>query len=811
MFDAILLMDNTPGEDFATALEEAGLYDRLDLTGRPGEAAMGVRDGLPTLAGPGLDAIGGLLSRKKKLHAFSLAAVSELDKIDGVVFPVRSLNVRVRRAGPEKGPYYRRMVTLERVRAAAPVRIDEHAPQVVAEMAGLPRLSIDPLTFSVTAEEAEILIETLPASGPVLLPPTRQEMPRGSYLAAERMVIRNAWAKKLKGAALFDLWHAESDPLLRDLLADGGGFLLHVHADRPTAAALGVWAGDEKVSNYRAGFFLNPQSDTARAGTTRPGTPPPPLNPQSDTARALIADVSVLFPASVGVEQAPVKAERQNLSEAELADPGAPADGTSRQIAALGAALDRKASGLFASLIPATTDHDRAERNFLSSFAHPGLIDPVGWRQAWFPSGLLALCGKDMPEIAGLSIDHGGPAPVAIHPPRASQSDLTRWSLLLPLGSRLLPDSAVRLDEGHELPAGDWDAGARISRTRPYPGQNLTAAGARDQEAYCLTRAAFGTSVPGLAELTLGESIRVLASRREVRVERLSGLTAGGRPVVLRDGDFLTAPLPGTSADAVFEAFVEVDPPDDERRYRLVVLPPGETTQGLDLGGYAWKQGSPVRLVRRPAYQTFSAISPWDDGYAASLISRLVELQALDMDSLHSPLAQQAFPGELLAVAGRWCEMPLDELARALSHLGWLLGHRTGVVRRVPPPARVWADRPPGEWPAALAALSVPVEGESPPDSPLLEDYDYRVSAGADGLVIHFLRERGRGRLRFRFPAADESSALTIRGPGVSSVVTLNGKGVELETRDLALSDGLELVLSPVPSPLPLIFFKKVN
>jgi hypothetical protein len=107
--------------------------------------------------------------------------------------------------------------------------------------------------------------------------------------------------------------------------------------------------------------------------------------------------------------------------------------------------------------------------------------------------------------------------------------------------------------------------------------------------------------------------------------------------------------------------------------------------------------------------------------------------------------------------------------------------------------------------------LSLPVEGDSLPDSPLVEDHDFEVSASAGGLVIRFLRERGRGRLRFRFPASDESSGVTVSGPGVRGVVVLNGEGAVLETRDLALSDGLELVLSPAPSPLPLIFFKKVN
>ena len=67
---------------------------------------------------------------------------------------------------------------------------------MVAEMSGLPRLSIDPLSFSVTSEEAVTLIETIPASGVVLLPPTQQEMPRNSYLATERLAIRNGWAKR---------------------------------------------------------------------------------------------------------------------------------------------------------------------------------------------------------------------------------------------------------------------------------------------------------------------------------------------------------------------------------------------------------------------------------------------------------------------------------------------------------------------------------------------------------------------------------------------------------------------------------------
>ena len=85
------------------------------------------------------------------------------------------------------------------------------------------------------------------------------------------------------------------------------------------------------------------------------------------------------------------------------------------------------------------------------------------------------------------------------------------------------------------------------------------------------------------------------------------------------------------------------------------------------------------------------------------------------------------------------------------------------------------------------------------------------MSPGATGLIIHFLRERGLGRLRFCFPASEESGGLTISGPGVRSIIIYNGSGVELETRDLTLTNGLELVLSPVPSPLPLIFFKKVD
>ena len=111
----ILLMDNTPSEDFVSAIEEAGLYDRLDLTEPARErprwgCTMACRHSLV------LDSTHLQACCRAKLHAFSLATASELNAIDGVIFPVRSLRVRVRRAVAEKGPYYRRMLSLERVR-----------------------------------------------------------------------------------------------------------------------------------------------------------------------------------------------------------------------------------------------------------------------------------------------------------------------------------------------------------------------------------------------------------------------------------------------------------------------------------------------------------------------------------------------------------------------------------------------------------------------------------------------------------------------------------------------------------------------
>jgi hypothetical protein len=791
IYDCTLLVDVAPSDEFLAALEEAGLYDRLDLSGRPGEAGLGLRDGRPAFGGPGLSALAGLLSGDRKVLAFSHAAEDDLAGIDGTALSVKSLHVRVRRAGPGAGPYHRRLVVLERARVEAPQSMNQSTPQAQAQADGLPRLSLAPISLALTHEEVVKLIEALSPGGPVLLPPTRQQMPRGSYLAPERLAIRRRWAKD--GPALFRLWQCETDALVRDLIADGGALALRIEAGQPTAACLRIWQGEDAVAAYRACFFLEP--DTT-----------------SGVAQALLADVAGLSPGGLAVERADAAVERGALVGAEPPDPGAPSDGTAQRIAALGAALGRRDSALFATLVPATPDHDLAERRFLAAFAHPGAIEPAGWRHAWFPSGLAILGGAEQPAIPELVFEQGGPDLVAIHPPRASAADLTRWALLLPLRSVLAPDTAVRLDDENTLPAGDdWAGGVQISRSRPHPRQKLTATAARDQEAYVLARAGFRSGRVGLEELTVGESVRVVHNRR-VRAERLSGLTPDGRPVLLRDGDALTAPLLGTAAECHFEAFVEVDPPDAECRYRLAVVPQGETAEGLDLGGYHWRQGQSVRLTRRPAYQTFAAIAPWDEAHAAPLVSRLAELQALEQGNWPSALPQRAFAPALMNVADNWPQMPLDELARALEHLGWLLGYQPGAgPRRSPAPPSKWAARPVAEWPAALAALTVPLAAALSADSPLIAGHDYSATPVASGTLFRFLRERGVGQLRFRFPPSPESRVLALTGKEIRSSVALNGAGGELLTNVVTVSEGVEATLSPAPSSPPLVFFHEVR
>jgi hypothetical protein len=807
-----MLLNEAPNDALVEALKRLGLYAHLPLANRPPLARLGWLDGRPTLHAADPDALFRHVQRRKTTAAFALAPAAELKRLDGAVFGHGLRYVRVTAAdADERGPYHRRFVVLEFEGIAPPADLAADGPRVVSgEPPDLPLLLAEPLRFTLDGARAAELFalerKELAAANAVVLPATRIQAPDDGYFSRGRLRVRRALRELWRAAgrqadepAGVTLWRLQDEPLLRDVLLDGGALRLVGDPGGPTALRLDV-AGrhdGDATAAYRARFFLAADR----------GAGPPALKA---AALAVAADVRALAPG--GVRVAPAAAPTSWAVDATTIapyDPAGPAEGTWQQLDATARALVARPDRAFIDrhvLRPSEAraggnpDHDQAERRWAVHLARSADPDDAIWRRAFFPALLTYLRSADRPppearvagEAARLRAEAVAGSWRCVHDRQVADDELTRWRLLFPLGACFYAES---------------------------PGEVVSPAGLDGLEAYLLRWMVRGDDFPGLESFEVGASLLASAAEGRLRLTArdLAGLTPSGRPVVLRGGDALTADVPcGSEESLLMDIAIEVNPaehggPDEmpPAKYRLraflaqeAAARPAPAPDCLDLGRFLWRPGGPPRLAGRPAVRRLCAIRPLDAdwrAYVDPLAKRLEALLKRPRGDFPSDALFAAYAAEVARLADEWLALPLPELARRLRFLNRLGERRPGDGPRLglsDEDDREWREVPAARQPAALAALAEAAVRPPPRCRPLERGRDFELAPDGEAWAVTFLRDLGAGRLRVRFPGPP-ADAPTFTGPGVAQTLSRNGAPAVFDSGPVELPQGPRFRLAP--------------
>ncbi len=489
-FQAWLLIQDPPNPDLVNLVTQLGLFAKLDLTARP-SVTLSLRDGCGVLTTADPDALFDLIWQKhlqsECVLGFSAAPLQDLIDLHGRTFFRKARYARLSCYAAGDGslsdPYYRRLVKFEYEQAAPHGSSATPTTSVITEAPhdDYP-LILNPQPLPMSATNVAMVFGSgalaLQDINGVVLPPTRSP-DETSYLAAPYHDVRKALSESLNltkpnpcEPAMVSVWRLIDDPLLQDLLLDGGSLRLSEGDRQPTAARMEIrGTSEEPASIYRAGVFLDP-----------PHMPGPPWATQ--VALALQADLQRTVSGGLHLCSA-LEPTNWNLGPLRPWQSGGSDDGTWGDVERLkdilpsqyqseralveGNVLNPSRRRAYSGTTENFPDNDLCERAFVSRF----------WRCPWSASteggpwryALLDLLltdwrtGPVTPEQRvrtwssdrWLQLDKAGQPWVLEHPLTVGSSELLRWRLLLPLGvvfrkhGRVILNQISWLDRGYVL------------------------------------------------------------------------------------------------------------------------------------------------------------------------------------------------------------------------------------------------------------------------------------------------------------------------------------------------------------------------
>ncbi len=236
--------------------------------------SLSARDGIASLRTDDLDRLNDLLlgAREHRIPAFSFAPAHELRHLHNRLFyGRRSRLIQIHWAGADPAPidpYYRRLVTLEYRGAINPDSLD-NAQQTDVEQ-GSPDpdrlLILNPERLQLDEDVADRLsvngCKPLKEYNATLLAPVREQADGSSYFACSKRRVRQAldrlWRQQApeSAPAALSLWRFIDDPLVRDILEDGGCVRLLQEHDHRTAFALDFFAREASRATRTDGWRM---------------------------------------------------------------------------------------------------------------------------------------------------------------------------------------------------------------------------------------------------------------------------------------------------------------------------------------------------------------------------------------------------------------------------------------------------------------------------------------------------------------------------------------------------------------------------
>lgn len=228
-----------------------------------------------------------------------------------------------------------------------------------------------------------------------------------------------------------------------------------------------------------------------------------------------------------------------------------------------------------------------------------------------------------------------------------------------------------------------------------YRGKEVTARDFFDFESYVFARARLlPGDCAGVQSLHLQQSLEASLSSNNllsVRVERLSGVTDRGHPVVLEDDEGLESSLRLESVPVEVDLSIGVNPQDPALLDEHPTGPPKlilrvgprlfsekDAMAGgvLHLGRYGYHPDEGLTLVRRPRVRVLGALLPHDDAWAAwvqplrkAVEDRLGGLRDLVLTGSWNALSWAGLLGRL---GYEWPFLSVEEVARRAVQIKWL-------------------------------------------------------------------------------------------------------------------------------------------
>lgn len=215
-----------------------------------------------------------LTRRGERVTAISTAPFADVEFFRGKIFQTRRGRFRILPERDTEDPWSRRLLTFEFFQAGVEpgsrsldyTRIDAWEPDP-------PNLFIDPQLRELSSQEVANLFEgpsplASGFEGGFFLPPVRtpeSAEAAGSYFSEDLRAVRSHLHELLgdsnpsREPACACACRLTDEPLLRDILLDGGAITIKGEEAQPTRIRVHVSGGTRPGGNYRKGFLLAPR------------------------------------------------------------------------------------------------------------------------------------------------------------------------------------------------------------------------------------------------------------------------------------------------------------------------------------------------------------------------------------------------------------------------------------------------------------------------------------------------------------------------------------------------------------------------
>ena len=287
------LVIERPDQTLENILKALNCYAKVDLAERP-RLSLEWRNGAVLLRTNEPEVLFRRVfaDRPKPVRAVSIAPHNQIRLFAGKVFQYKGSRYRLRSVPPTDSPYYRRFIEIEFLEPG--IQPDSNEAQTVIEVEQADAISqnsllwIDPQLIELEDRQVSYLFDFTPTkrcltsdvTGAFFLPPIRsrkhpdlvrlpdldeQDSRDGSYFSSDLVRLReelHKWeetgVRNPDQATAVRIWQVLNEPLLRDLLLDGGGIRVTNEEGRPTSLILNLHEGHPPGARYRARAILDP-------------------------------------------------------------------------------------------------------------------------------------------------------------------------------------------------------------------------------------------------------------------------------------------------------------------------------------------------------------------------------------------------------------------------------------------------------------------------------------------------------------------------------------------------------------------------